>query len=104
MSTQSSRIIKFQFKDCMEDLHLKLPVGSEVVKAAMQRELVTVWIQTPLNKPEYLAKNLSPQIIDRIGMIHLRVVPTGLEFGDSYEYVDTVFDRQFVWHVLRLIS
>ena len=79
------------FKD---EVSIQMPFGSEIVKCGVQgmkgnKPNICVWaVVDPEREME---------------TYHFCIRGTGhpLPEDDGYRYIDTVFDRQFVWHILQ---
>lgn len=80
---------KIVYKQTMESYIDFFDVSSEhfmPLKVGMQNDKVTLWYETSPN-------------LQSTHQIKVRIVPTGVNVPAYYTYFDTVFDREFVWHI-----
>lgn len=81
----SLRIYKYPLGDFQTDV--ELPVQGTILTAQMQDGRVTLWA----------AVDISRGVEKR----RIRVLPTGADLPDGYEYIATVQDGFYVWHVFE---
>lgn len=71
---------------------LTLPVGAEIVKLAYQNDILTMWYGRKVDEQQMERRTF-------------RIVGTGHEIEESdndVNYIDTVFQDSFVWHILEI--
>lgn len=79
------------YKYPVETKHpMYLPEGAEILKVAYQGEQLTLWAKVDTSN------------IDM--PISLKIVPTGghIPSREKLDYIDTVFQGPFVWHVFKV--
>ncbi len=79
------RIYKYHLP-LQRKITLKVPVTSYEKKVAIVNDELWIWMQVDPESP----------LIDK----HFQIIATGQEVpGPKSLYIDTVFQREFVWHV-----
>lgn len=79
-------IYKYPLGPINDSYIVSLPVGAQILTAAIQNDNLTIWARVD---PEMEATN------NRI----VRVYGTGHPIDKHDAYINTVFDGPFVWHV-----
>lgn len=87
-----NRVLKYPFP-LADRVTLEMPCGAEILTVAIQNGLFCLWARVDVGDPEAMVE------ISR----DFRVFGTGQVWREEvYEYVGTVFDGGFVWHVFEV--
>lgn len=85
-------IYKYDLEPAGVDTEIRLPPGSRILYAAVQSHVMCIWIERDLDvHPDEV---LETHIFVTIG------TDISFEYPDkTFEYIGTVFQGPFVWHV-----
>jgi len=83
------KIYKYPLTDIQS---VVLPKGAQVLKVGMQGDQMMIWAMVDENPAEFIERKFE-------------VLGTGDSFDydkKNYRYIDSIFDRPFVWHVFEI--
>ena len=87
------RMLKYQVSsDTSQQVTVEMREGATIRAVGMQNHQIHVWAETPIKA--------NPLTVTRT----FRVVATGSDLPDPGNYVGTVFDGPWVWHVCEVWS
>jgi len=81
------KMLKYKMPDPGETLAVHMPSGAAIVHVGMQRGGIMAWAST----------SEGPLVVRRF-----ETVGTGWDVREDAEYVGTVQDREYVWHVFEV--
>lgn len=61
--------------------------GARILTAQMQDSSVCLWAEVDIKAPATA--------------VEIKIYGTGFQIGDNVEYINTVQDESFVWHIYR---
>lgn len=79
-------IYKYQFA-LVESQYVAMPGGAEVLSTGLQNGIITIWAKVDPNNPSVAYA--------------FHIVGTGGEVPDNTEFIGTVQQDRFVWHVFQ---
>lgn len=90
---RASVVFKYQLNGPSQVTDLKLPVGAQIVHAAVQNGAICIWVYQHL-EPRWMKKR------------SFRVFGTGWEipFKDDAIHIATLEHGEFVWHIFEVSS
>ena len=85
----NKQIHKFPLRFQTEPQSILMPKNAKIVKVAIQGTTICLWASV---RPDVEKETRT-----------FNIVPTGVWYDSDEQYLDSVLDGQFVWHIFEVI-